>query len=545
MDQNMTTGFGGDQEAQNWQNNRHLVYWEELREREEQDRQKRQEERQRGAAVFGRMAAASAIYALIYTICLYRNSSGITSPLWVAATLGYVWYAQRALNVAVKRGSGFVAAVMLLLGISNFLTGNRWIIFLNYTGIFLLLVALLLHNYAMDHGWDIGTYLRQIVVAVFGAVGSIGKPFSDGAAFRDTRKQKTLGRGAYIGLGIAVAIPCVLFLGVLLATADMVFGDMMQRAFSVFRFPDQSFGILFMLIFGFFSSYCGMRFMEVHAPGIIVSDKKKGEPLTAVIVTGAITLLYLMFCVIQIAYLFVGGLRLPEGVTYAEYARSGFFQLLFVCILNLILVLAVKKYFRESGVLNILLILISGCTFVMTASSAWRMLLYIRAYQLTFLRVSVLVALAAIALLMVGVVAMIVWPGFPLFRYGLCVVCSVYLLFSFSHVDYFIASYNLSHVKLLPAAEMAAGRGVVDYQYIYSLSTDAAPAIAAYIKDYPGSVPSSEGWKERFSPENHDWAVESWVDQYLMHNYKAMTEVGVRNFNISHYTAYRLFQDEL
>ena len=66
------------------------------------------------------------------------------------------------------------------------------------------------------------------------------------------------------------------------------------------------------------------------------------------------------------------------------------------------------------------------------------MLLYIRAYQLTFQRVSVLVALAVIALLMAGVIAKIVKPQFPLFRYGFVLVGAVHLCI-FSHVDYFIA----------------------------------------------------------------------------------------------------------
>lgn len=542
MDQNITTGFAGQQEAQNCQSGQHLVYWQELREKEEQ-RLRRVQEQQRGGAVFNRMAAASMIYALVYTLCLYHNRSGITSPFWVAATVGYAWYGIRMFGVAVKRDSGFIAVVMFLLGVSNFLTGNEWIILLNYTGIFLLLVALLLHNFAQDHDWDVGMYLSQIAVAVFGAVGCIGKPFSDGAAYRETREKKSSGRGVYVALGIAIAIPCVLFLGVLLATADMVFADMIRKAFSTVQLPAQNYGILFMLAFGFFSSYCGMRFIESHASSIVVRERRNGEPLIAITVTGAIALLYLVFCLIQIAYLFLGNLTLPEGVTYAEYARSGFFQLLFVCIINLLLVLAMKKYFREDMLLNILLLVISGCTFVMTASSAWRMLLYIRAYQLTFLRVSVLVALAAIALLMAGVALMIVNPKFPLFGYGLCVVCGIYLMFSFSHVDYFIASYNLSHTKLIQTAEDEQSRQVVDYGYIYSLSTDAAPAIAAYLKEHPQSVLPDAGWEGNLASESHGWVIQSWVDQYLAHNHKAMTEIGVRNFNVSHYVAYRLFSE--
>ena len=44
----------------------------------------------------------------------------------------------------------------------------------------------------------------------------------------------------------------------------------------------------------------------------------------------------------------------------------------FVCILNLLLVLGIKKYFKESRMLDVILLVISGCTFIMTASSACR-----------------------------------------------------------------------------------------------------------------------------------------------------------------------------
>ncbi|MFR8843973.1 MAG: DUF4153 domain-containing protein [Waltera sp.] len=56
------------------------------------------------------------------------------------------------------------------------------------------------------------------------------------------------------------------------------------------------------------------------------------------------------FCIccfsgIQIFGLFLGKMQLPEGYTYAQYAREGFFQLLAVSILNLILVLVCLSFF--------------------------------------------------------------------------------------------------------------------------------------------------------------------------------------------------------
>lgn len=489
-----------------------LSFKEQQRNRQEQMQLERKAADEKGEAVFGRLGPASLLYALIYTVCLYKNTDGIAVVVWVLATLGFVYAVFGIFGTVPKKDSIVVAAVMCLLGISTFLTGNRWIISMNYCAVFLLLVVLLLHNFGSDGEWDMGKYLAEIAVAVCGAVRFFTRPFLDGSAYYRNKERKMRGTAQYVAVGAAVAVPCLCLLGTLLMSADMVFADMVQNMFVKVRIPNHIAGILFMVVFGFFSSYCGVRFVEKHAVEITVADQKTGEPLIALTAALPVAALYLVFCTVQIAYLFVGNMQLPEGVTYGNYARSGFFQLLIVCIINLALVLAVKKHFKEHRLLNIVLLVISGCTFLMTASSAWRMILYIRAYRLTFLRVGVLVALAVITLLLAGVVRMIVRPQFPLLKYGIAVVTAAYLLFSFSHVDYFIASYNLTHAVGDPASAPQ-----LDYGYIFSLSTDAAPAIADYI--------------ERTGD------VSSWYMDYCSIHSDEMSDRPVRNFNLSHYIA--------
>lgn len=495
---------------------------EEFRRRQEEEKRRQEEQEARGAAVFGKLGAASLVYAVIYTVCVYKNTMGLFTLLWLGATIVYVNYALRIFQRAQKRGSAALAVMIGLLGLSTVLTGNEKIVWLNYTAVFFLVVALLVHNFCEDASWDMGKYAMEITAALCGALVFLEKPFGDGAAWRRRRVRKESGKGNYIAAGIGIAVPSVLFLGSLLVSADMVFADMVLGFFRGFRIPSRIFGILFMLLFGFFSSYCGVRYVEYRAAQITESERRQWEPVIAITAAGAVALLYVVFCGVQISYLFVGGRTLPEGVTYAEYARSGFFQLLFVCLLNLLLVLGVKKWFRENRILNGILLVISACTFVMTASSAYRMLLYIGAYHLTFLRVAVLVALAAIALLMCGVVLAIVKPGFPLLRYGVAVVSAVYLLFSFSHVDYLIASYNLAQME-------RQGDGETDWGYVAYLSTDAAPAVERYCGGYAKEAPEE------------DWHAKLYR-VYRGENRRVTEDVGLRNFNLSHYRAGKILE---
>lgn len=482
-----------------------------------------EEENQEGAKIFGKLAGASLLYALVYTGCMFENVMGLASVLWVAASVWYVRFVFRMFGEKERRDNGIVLGMIVLLGISTVLTGNEWIGWMNDLIIFVLLVGILLHNFAQDAGWNFGKYLAEIVAAVCGAVCFIGKPFADGGAFYRSKKTGESHAGWYVLIGICAAVPCLMVLVLLLMSADMVFADLLVRFAGVFRFPVKLFRILLMLVFGFLSSYCGVRYVQKHAADIKPSAGKTAEPLIAIAFTAPIAVLYLLFSAIQIVYLFIGNMQLPVGVTYAEYARRGFFQLLFVCVLNLAAVLSIQSYFKENRVLKALLLAISGCTLIMTASSACRMLLYIRAYQLTFLRVSVLVALLVIALLMAGVIAKIMKPQFPLFRYGFVLAGAVYLVFAFSHVDYFIAAYNLTRISW-----EASGEETVDYSYLYTLSTDAAPAI----EKYAGKSGAA------------DYRKQGWYQLYCEANEEALNATGLRTYNVSHAVAKQLLMED-
>jgi len=202
-----------------------------------------------------------------------------------------------------------------------------------------------------------------------------------------------------------------------------------------------------------------------------VAEGKKAEAILAIPMSGILTALYLVFSVVQIGGLFLGKMTLPKGYTYAMYAREGFFQLLAVSILNLFLVLAGIQFFKKNKVLTVLLTLMSLCTFIMIASSAMRMILYIKTYHLTFLRILVLWGLLVLAVLFAGVITTLYKNQFSLFRYSVVVVTVCYLGLSFAHPDYWIAKYNVSHQNKVIA---------MDAGYLRDLSADAAPVLVPY-----------------------------------------------------------------
>ena len=242
-------------------------------------------------------------------------------------------------------------------------------------------------------------------------------------------------------------------------------------------------------------------------------------------------------------------MKLPEGYTYAEYAREGFFQLLAVSILNLIIVLATMSFFRGSKILKTILTIMSLCTFVMIASSAMRMLLYIRSYDLTFLRIFVLWALAVLFVLFVGVIAGIFQEKVPLFRYSVTVVTVLYLALSFSHPDYIIARVNLADAPQSIQEARAGENGdyaQVDYSYLSQMSADAAPILIPYLdklgydltlysEEYIKKTAFGEEWLTSSEPDGFGW-------YYLERIKYRLERMSPRTYNISRHMALRMLE---
>lgn len=432
------------------------------------------EEKEKRIRHFQFFGMGSFLYALFYTFCLYHNASGITYPFFVGGTLFFFFLSLKKSGISAKKDSVFYVVSLMLLGISTACTDASNIIILNKIGIFVLSFVLMLHNFYSDDSWNLSTYILRICRLLLGSVNIIGRPFSDLHLYLNKRKETGPAKNSkvkYILLGLVISVPLLFFVILLLCSADVVFSSVMSSVFDI-DIPANLFGIGFSVLFAFFASYCIITYLGKRNMKENVPDKRTGEPVLAITVTSVLSVIYLIFSGIQVVYLFFGNMELPYHYTYAEYAREGFFQLLFVCLLNLALVLICLGRFKENKILKAILTVISLCTYIMTASSAMRMIMYIRCYALTFLRIFVLWSLAVIFLLITGVVISIYKEKFPLFKYSMVLVTVLYLGLSFSHPDYWIARYNISCIPNLNEWECYG-----DGYYLSGLSADAAPVL--------------------------------------------------------------------
>ena len=470
-----------------------------------------------------KLGNATLIFALISTICLYKNLAGVTMPLFAVSTLIYMIYGLKQYNVAVKKFSVFYAFCILALSVSDFLTGNFAILFFNNISIFVLLILFLLHNVYDDSRWNFTKTTLAFFESLISSVVSLEDLAKDMHVLRQRSKSADNTGGKkkplkYVIIGLLISVPVVAVILALLSAADAVFNIFLTKYLQIDLKFSAVLRVAVTFVIIFLVSYCIMRFFSSKRINEEVKSKRNLEPIIAITILSIISVIYLLFSVIQIVYLFWGGVKLPENYTYAQYAREGFFQLLAVSIINFLMVLFINNHFRESRALKILMTIISLCTYIMIASSCMRMLLYIDVYLLTSLRIWVLWGLAVLSLLFIAVIISIFKNSFPLFRYSIIVVSIMYLLIGFAHTDYVIADYNLTHVSSYTVngdeKEKNSRHHVTDHEYLSELSTDAAPVIA-----------KQDG---------------EWVSEYFGNCSYFYENRGIRNFNLSAYRAKKL-----
>lgn len=309
----------------------------------------------------------------------------------------------------------------------------------------------------------------------------------------EQRKKAGKQLGAVL-FGILIALPLLLIAGSLLAAADAVFAERLAQLKTWFDGLSLSLlarQILLAVIFAPFvfsvmESGRQQKQIVTDSPmsgGLFTQTGDIRQTAKTVLITIliAVNSLYLFFAVIQFQYL-TGAIQamLPEHLTYAEYARSGFFELLAISLLNLaLLTVSIRLADREhrSGLaLRLLVLLLLGCSIVQWLSAMTRMRLYVTAYGLTRLR---FLSTAFMWLILAWFVILILRefiPRLPLFKLSVTAAVAALLALNVISPDLRIAQFNIGRYQ------NAADQSVqLDVSYLQELSDDALPALLPLI----------------------------------------------------------------
>lgn len=433
----------------------------------------------------------SVVIGIFSDYLFYGKEFGISYPLFVIGLyILFFWQARRHIQLTFSRDQVFAWSLtlpILLLALTFFLYDNAFFQLLNFMIVPFLLVAqtMLLTKRHQKSWYSFGFLGDMIETVLLYTVKYTGIPFVLLREWVKNRVDRTrYGVAMKVLTGIGISLPILVVVLSLLSHADGVFGHFLaeiprmlidwgsvETIFRLFLI-----GLVAFVTFGYLYAVLGPRQQAVALPFPDQSEGKKvaWDGIILVTILTIINVVYAAFTVIQISYLFGGAEAvLPDHMTYAEYAKKGFDELVTVTIINFILLvsfmfLASRAQPLIYKIVQAMLSLLTVCTSFMLVSAYFRLSLYEEAYGYTHTRL--LAHAFMIFLFVMFVIAFLkIWRNnFSLLKYYGVAGIAAYVLLNYINVDAWIAKNNIQRYY---------ETGRMDVAYLTELSYDAIPVI--------------------------------------------------------------------
>ncbi|MEV6493691.1 DUF4173 domain-containing protein, partial [Actinoplanes sp. NPDC051633] len=295
-------------------------------------------------------------------------------------------------------------------------------------------------------------------------------------ALATLRRRTPNGNGTRVAATIATAVALLVVFGTLFASADETFARVLENAV-----PDVDVPVLVRWTFVFVVAggiLAGSAFLRAGPPSPSTKDPavRKVSRFEWAFPLGLLVLLFALFVAVQLTVLFGGfeHVMQTDDLTFASYARSGFWQLLIVTGLTLLVLAGAARWApRANRADRILIRAILGAlavlTLIIVASALHKMTVYADTYGLTRMRLVVGLCEAWLGV----VFALIVAAGIKLRAAWLprvAVGLGVLTLLALAAInpDGLIADRNVTRFEKT---------GRIDTAYLADLSADAVPAL--------------------------------------------------------------------
>lgn len=431
---------------------------------------------------------AWAVGTLFASLCMVPTSQcpglGLTALVaaWYAALF---WY--KGLAGFTTRPSVLLFAAVIALTLCFALWSDQWFRWCNLLALLgLMTLQLFEWSGGVRQSWHLPSMLAERALLLL--TGLACRLPALGPAVRSFRRGKRT--AVLILCGLALTIPVALVVVPLLLSADDYFAFLSAQVVAQLeRLFGQFAAYLFVgLLFAPFL-FSLMHFLrrpkptEFQAPAV-----PRADPTIAVVVLTLMDLLYVLFLAAQSAALFGGAayLKRVSFLTYAEYARSGFFQLVAVAGINLTLVLLALALTQQEGwpwrAVQVLSTVMVGMSCVLLVSACYRMSLYVGTFGLSFKRFLTYWGMGILALLFAAAIWKVWHPAWRFFPVALTISVAGWLLLNFCNVDYLVARYNVDRYLRQETA-------VMNYDYLITeLSYDALGPLSDLSGEFGGAL---------------------------------------------------------
>ena len=414
------------------------------------------------------------LLALWHVVLFFGHSLGISVILFMVPLIAFIYYFLSK-NNKIKNWHGLLLSVpIIILSLHYLLFNNNTFNVLNY--IVILFLLLLMYVLTVKPTYNFKEILFDFAKFVYKPFIYIGefykehlKKFFKGIKISDNGKRliKTL----------LIILPIVIIVLLLLSNADPNFKNLFKIVIDFitdilkFEFIDKLLGKIFMFIVMIFVIGTSTMYLikDYGKESYKVKERKNKDIYTIKVLVTVLNIIYIIFDIIQIKSLFIH--IFSSYINYASYARSGFFELMVVSLINMTIILISKNYKtdkKNTKYMNIMSILMLFLTLIIIVSSFIRMHLYEVAYGYTVLRLLVDVVLITEVLLMIPTVMYIINSEFNISKAFLIIIICVYCCVNYINIDCFIANKNINRYN---------NGSKLDIEYLETYTTDNIPIL--------------------------------------------------------------------
>lgn len=416
---------------------------------------------------------------------------GLSYPVFITVFYGVFFWRYRSYSFTNKKLGLLMVASIWLLSASFFLHSNMILYVMNILVIpVMVLIQLVLVTYPLANQWHRWPFVQKLILTVGAAIAYVYRFLINAVklAARGLEESKSATIRKVL-IGVAISFPLLFVIVNLLVSADQQFGNLIgtfPRWLLGLKIEEEvlrtiAITIYTLAIFGLFQVLKTKQQLPAETPK--QKEKMAWDSVISLTVLTLLNIVYLLFVFVQFQYFFSETLK--EGYTYAEFARRGFFELLFVTMLNLLIISTIVSFVDKASkfttlairALLSLLVIFSG---VMLYSAFIRLFMYEEAYGFTFARVLAHSFMVFLLVILCYSFMRIWMERLSLVRFYIISAIIFYTLVNTVQLDTFVVERNI---------ERYSETGKIDIYYLNSLSYEGVEGLVELYKlnpDHPG-----------------------------------------------------------
>ena len=390
--------------------------------------------------------------SLWQSLLFWKQDIGISALLFAIPT---IWITIKILKGNIKNKKALLMIVpIIVLSSTYFIFDNIEFYVLNIVVIPVLYLIMII--WAISD-FQIKSIIYKIILMIFQPLNYVGEVIKAVLKeFKPKEKNEQIGeKKEKNNIFKAVCFTGIIVLIVigLLCSADNEFAKIFTTIFkdiNIFNVPELAIRIITIIIaFFYFAGFFMNMLDKENGLTEFEEDEKieKKESYTIRMMMTALNVIYLIFCFTQIKVLFT-----EQNIKYSEFARKGFFQLMIVSLINIVMILKannknLKETEKQVKYKKIMCIIMVIFTLVIIISAFARMTLYQQNYGYTRLRVLVDWALITEIILLIPTIGYILKNKINLIKIYFVIIITMYCIVNFINIDKFILKNNIDRYK--------------------------------------------------------------------------------------------------